>query len=108
RPAAEAAQCAAEQGKFWEFHDRLFGDQSRLSDEDFKKDAAQLGLDSAQFDTCVDSHKYKAEIDNDLHVGDEAGVSGTPAFYINGRMLSGAQPFGEFKRIIDEELALKR
>jgi protein-disulfide isomerase len=108
RPAAEAAQCAAEQGKFWPFHDRLFGDQSRLSDADFKQHAAQLGLDTKQFDTCVDSHKYQGEIDNDIRAGDEAGVSGTPAFYINGRMLSGAQPFAEFKRIIDEELAAKK
>jgi protein-disulfide isomerase len=108
RPAAEAAQCAAEQGKFWQFHDRLFGDQSRLSDEDFKQHAAQLGLDTTQFNACVDSHKYTAEIDTDIHAGDEAGVSGTPAFYINGRMLSGAQPFEAFKRIIDEELTLKR
>jgi protein-disulfide isomerase len=108
RPAAEASQCAAEQGKFWPFHDKLFGDQSRLSDEDFKQDATQLGLDSAQFNACVDSHKYKAEIDTDIQAGDEAGVSGTPAFYINGRMLSGAQPFEAFKRVIDEELAQKR
>ena len=108
RPAAEAAQCAAEQGKFWQFHDKLFGDQSRLGDDDFKQDAAQLGLDAAQFNACVDSHKYKAEIDADIHAGDEAGVSGTPAFYINGRMLSGAQPFEAFKRIIDEELAAKK
>jgi protein-disulfide isomerase len=108
RPAAEASQCAAEQGKFWQFHDKLFADQSRLGDEDFKQHAAQLGLDTAQFAACVDSHKYQAEIDTDIRVGNEAGVSGTPAFYINGRMLSGAQPFEAFKRIIDEELALKR
>jgi protein-disulfide isomerase len=108
RPAAEASQCAAEQGKFWQFHDKLFGDQSKLADEDFKQHAAQLGLDTAQFNACVDSHKYSAEIDNDIHAGDEAGVSGTPAFYINGRMLSGAQPFEAFKRIIDEELNAKR
>ena len=108
RPAAEASQCAAEQGKFWQFYDKRFGDQSRLSDEDFKQDAAQLGLETAQFNACVDSHKYGAEIDNDIHAANEAGVSGTPAFFINGRILSGAQPFEEFKRIIDEELALKR
>jgi protein-disulfide isomerase len=108
RPAAEASQCAAEQGKFWPFHDRLFGDQTRLSDEDFKQGAAQLGLDTAQFNACVDSRKYKGEIDVDIRAGDEAGVSGTPAFYINGRMLSGAQPFEAFKRIIDEELNSKR
>jgi protein-disulfide isomerase len=108
RPAAEASQCAAEQGKFWQFHDKLFGDQSKLGDEDFKRHAAQLGLDTAQFNACVDSRKYQAEIDNDIHAGDEAGVSGTPAFYINGRMLSGAQPFEAFKSIIDEELSAKR
>jgi protein-disulfide isomerase len=108
RPAAEASQCAAEQGKFWQFHDMLFGDQSRLGDEDFKQHAVQLGLDTARFNDCVDSHKYRAEIDTDIRAGDEAGVSGTPAFYINGRMLSGAQPFEAFKRIIDEELNAKR
>jgi len=62
----------------------------------------------AQFNACVDSRKYSAEIETDIHVGDEAGVSGTPAFYINGRMLSGAQPFEAFKSIIDEELNAKR
>ena len=107
-PAAEASQCAAEQGKFWQFYDKLFGDQSQFGDEDFKQDAAQLGLDAAQFNACVDSHKYRAEIDIDIRAGNEAGVSGTPAFFINGRMLSGAQPFEAFKRIIDEELAIKR
>ena len=70
--------------------------------------AAQLGLDTAQFNACVDTQKYRAEIDVDIRAGDEAGVSGTPAFYINGRMLSGAQPFEAFKRIIDEELARNR
>jgi len=108
RPAAEASQCAAEQGKFWPFHDKLFGDQSKLGDEDFKQYAVQLGLNAAQFNACVDSHKYSAEIENDIHAGDEAGVSGTPAFYINGRMLSGAQPFEAFKSVIEEELNAKR
>jgi protein-disulfide isomerase len=108
RPAAEAAQCAAEQGKFWPYHDTLFGNQSRLSDGDLKQHATQLGLDAAQFATCFDSRKYQAEIDVDIRAGDEAGVSGTPAFYINGRMLTGAQPFEEFKRIIEDELARKR
>lgn len=105
RPAAEAAQCANEQGKFWAYHDRLFGDQSRLSDADFKQHAAELGLDAAQFTACYDSRKYRADVDTDIRVGNEAGVSGTPAFYINGRMLSGAQPFDVFKKVIDEELA---
>jgi protein-disulfide isomerase len=108
RPAAEAAQCAAEQDKFWPFHDKLFGDQSRLSDQDFKQHAAELGLDTGQFNSCFDSRKYKAEIDADIRTAEEAGVSGTPAFFVNGRMLAGAQPFEVFQRVIDEELALAR
>jgi protein-disulfide isomerase len=108
RPAAEAAQCAAEQGQFWAYHDRLFADQSKLSDGDLKQSAADLGLDAGKFNTCVDSHKYSARVEADIKAGNEAGVNGTPAFFINGRMLSGAQPFEEFKRVIDEELAFKR
>jgi protein-disulfide isomerase len=107
RPAAEAAQCADEQGRFWAYHDRLFADQTQLDDADLKRHAAELGLDAAQFNACYDSRKYTADIDADVEAGNEAGVSGTPAFYINGRMLSGAQPFEAFKRIIDEELARK-
>jgi len=105
RPAAEAAQCANEQGQFWPYHDRLFADQSKLSDADLKASAAALGMDAAKFNACVDSHKYKARVDADLQAGNEAGVNGTPAFFVNGRLLSGAQPFDEFKKVIDEELA---
>jgi len=107
RPAAEAAACAGEQGKFWPYHDRLFANPTKLSDADLKQHAAALGLNTTQFNTCVDTHKLKAQIDNDVKDGEEAGVNGTPAFYINGRMLSGAQPFEAFKKIIDEELARK-
>ena len=107
-PAAEAAQCANEQGKFWAFHDRLFDDQSKLADADLKASAAALGLDAGKFNACFESHKYKAKVDADMQAGNEAGVNGTPAFFINGRMLSGAQPFEEFKKVIDEELAAKR
>ncbi len=108
RPAAEASQCAAEQGQFWQYHDRLFADQGKLADDDLKQSAAALGLDAGRFNACFDSHKYKARVEADMQAGNEAGVNGTPAFFINGRMLSGAQPFDEFKRVIDEELALKR
>jgi protein-disulfide isomerase len=108
RPAAEAAQCAHEQGKFWEYHDRLFGNQALLGDADLKQHAVLLGLDAGQFNACYDSQKYKADVDTDIRAGDEAGVSGTPAFYINGRMLSGAQPFEVFQRVIDEELNTER
>ncbi len=106
-PAAEAAQCANEQGKFWPYHDRLFADPRKLSDADLKQAAADLGLDTAKFNACVDSHKYKARVDADMQAGDAAGVSGTPAFFINGRQLSGAQPYEAFKQLIDEELARK-
>jgi protein-disulfide isomerase len=89
------------------FHDRLFSNQQLLEDADLKQHAAQLGMDAAQFNSCYDSRKYSAEVDADIRAGDEAGVSGTPAFYINGRMLSGAQPFEAFKEVIDDELARK-
>jgi protein-disulfide isomerase len=107
-PAAEAAACAGEQGKFWEYHDRLFDNQSRLGKADLKKHAAAVALDTAKFDACVDTHKYKSDVDVDVAAGEEAGVSGTPAFFINGRQLSGAQPFEAFKRLIDEELAARK
>lgn len=108
RPAAEASACAAEQGKFWQYHDDLFRDPSKLADNDLKTRAAAIGVDVARFNACFDSHKYKAEVDQDIKEAEEAGVTGTPAFFINGRSLSGAQPFEAFKRIIDEELSLKK
>jgi protein-disulfide isomerase len=108
RPAAEAAQCANEQGQFWAYHDRLFGDPGKLSDAELKQSAAALGMDAARFNKCVDDHKYRAVVDADQQAGADAGVTGTPAFFVNGRLLSGAQPFEVFKRVIDEELELKR
>jgi protein-disulfide isomerase len=108
RPAAEAAQCANEQGQFWPYHDRLFAEPGKLADADLKKAAADLGMDAARFNTCVDEHRYQAVIEADQQAGNDAGVSGTPAFFVNGRLLSGAQPFEAFKRVIDEELELKR
>ena len=108
KPAAEASQCAAEQGKFWEYHDKLFANPSRLADSDLKQSAAELGLDAAAFNKCVDTHKYAAQVERDFHAGEDAGVNGTPAFFVNGRMISGAQPFDAFKRLIDEELESKK
>jgi protein-disulfide isomerase len=107
RPAAEASACAAEQGKFWPYHDRLFDQPSKLSDADLKQHATEVGLEMTRFTACVDSRKYKTQVDEDVKDGDEAGVNGTPAFFINGRMISGAQPFEAFKKIIDEELGAK-
>ena len=108
RPAAEAAACAAEQGQFWPYYDRLFADQTKLSADGLKQSAAALGLDTGRFNACVDTHKYKDRVETDIKEGNEAGVNGTPAFFINGRLLSGAQPFDAFKRVIDEEIELKR
>jgi protein-disulfide isomerase len=108
RPAAEAAACANDQGKFWPYHDRLFASPSKLADADLKQHAAELGLNAPQFNSCVDSHKFKAQVDADVKAGEEAGVNGTPAFFINGRMISGAQPYDVFKKVIDEELELKK
>ena len=88
--AAEAAECAEEQGKFWEMHDKLF--------------AKDLGLDSAKFDECLVSDKYASEVQKDFKDGQGAGISGTPSFFINGVKLVGAQPFSAFQQVIEQEL----
>ena len=103
--AASAGRCAGEQGKFWEFHDAMFADQSKLAPADLKASAKKLGLDTAKFDECLDKGKYKAAIEADMAQGHSLGIDGTPAFYINGRPLTGAQPFDKFQTTIDEELA---
>lgn len=102
--AAEASECADEQGKFWEYHDKLFANQGALDIPSLKAYAIELKLNSAQFNQCLDSGKYEPEVKKDLEDGKAAGVSGTPAFFINGRLVSGAQPFDNFKKVIDEEL----
>jgi protein-disulfide isomerase len=104
RPAAEAAACAAEQGKFWEYHDRLFDHQDKLGDSDLKAHAVALGLESGAFNACVNTRKYQKDVDADIADANDIGVTGTPAFFINGRPLDGAQPLEVFKQIIDEEL----
>jgi protein-disulfide isomerase len=104
RPAADAARCAEAQGKFWEYHSKLFASED-LSPEKLQALATEVGLDRTKFDACVAKQQFKDGIDKDIADGTEVGVTGTPAFFINGRMLSGAQPFEKFKEIIDEELA---
>jgi protein-disulfide isomerase len=104
--AAEAAMCANEQGKFWEYHDVLFKNQQTLEVPQLKDHAKEVGLDGTNFSACLDSGKYKKSVDEDMAAGQKVGVSGTPAFFINGVMLSGAQPFDEFKRVIDQELGV--
>ncbi len=108
RPAAEAASCANAQGKFWEYHAKLFENQGSLADDKLKQYAKDLGLDSAKFDECLTKKPFKDAIDKDIADGGKVGVNGTPAFFVNGRMLSGAQPFEKFKEIIDEEIAAKK
>jgi protein-disulfide isomerase len=107
RPAAEAAACANDQARFWDYHDRLFANQSKLSLPDLKQHARDLGLDAAKFNACLDARRFQKDVDADLDTAQMLGVSGTPHFFINGRALSGAQPFEAFKAVIDEELARK-
>lgn len=110
-PAAEGTECAEEQGKFWEMHDAIFDEQEKqgsgtiqFTADDVKNWAAKIGLDTTKFNQCLDSGKYRQEVEKDLADGAAAGVNGTPATFINGRLVSGAQPYSVFKTIIDEEL----
>jgi protein-disulfide isomerase len=106
--ASEAAHCAADQGKYWEMHEKLFANQQALTVPQLKEHAKGIGLDQAKFDKCLDGGDKASIVVANKKAGDEAGVSGTPAFFINGRMLSGAQPFEKFKPLIDAELAGKQ
>jgi protein-disulfide isomerase len=102
--AAEAARCAGEQGKFWEYHDLLFGSQAQATPADFKRFAEQLKLDANNFATCLDSGKHAAAVASDVQEGTRLGITGTPTFFINGRLVVGALPLEAFQRIIDREL----
>ena len=103
-PAAEAAMAAHEQGKFWEMHDKLFANFRNLNRENYEKWAQEIGLDMNKFKAALDSGKYKERVASDAAAANRVGARGTPAFFINGRLVSGAQPFENFKRVIDEEL----
>jgi protein-disulfide isomerase len=102
--AAEAAQCARDQGKFWEMHDLLFAEQTSLSVDALKEKARRIGLDTQVFDDCLDSGKSRDAINADRHDGDELGITGTPASFINGRFTSGAVTESELKNVIEDEL----
>ncbi|MBI3072412.1 MAG: thioredoxin domain-containing protein [Deltaproteobacteria bacterium] len=107
KKAHEAALCAHDQGKFWEMHDKLFDNQKALGVDALKGYAKELAIDTAKFNECLDSGKKGAIVEKGLEDGQKAGVNGTPAFFINGRVVSGAQPLEAFSEIIDAELARK-
>jgi len=104
KPAAMASECAHEQDKFWEYHDELFENNENLGDDLYLQIAADLGLDIEQFQTCLESEKYSEEVDKDLADGQKYGISGTPGFFINGKLISGAQPYSVFKDAIEQAL----
>lgn len=106
-PAAQAVHCAQDQGKFWEYHKNLFESAGDLSKGDLAKRATDVGLDAAAFEACTASNKYDGLIKSNYDDGAALGVTGTPAFFINGRMLVGAQPIEQFRDIINDELSRK-
>ena len=103
-PAAMASMCAHEQGKFWQMHDQLFANNQALEDAQIEGYAKAVGLDVGKFKACYSANKYKGQIEADQMKANQLGARGTPAFFINGRFLSGAQPFPAFQALIDEEL----
>lgn len=105
--AAEAAACANEQGRFWEYRDRLFETQ-KLSPADVERHARDLRLDAAAFATCLASGRYVDEWRKDRSDGERYGIRGTPAYFINGRLVAGAQPFESLSQIVDEEIEVAR
>jgi protein-disulfide isomerase len=111
--AAEASECAADQGAFWDYHDRLFDAQQGKNLGAFRKDnlvqyAAELGLETAAFSNCLDSEKYIQTVREESATAASLGVRGTPSFLINGRPLIGAQPFEVFQQYIETEISKVR
>src|SRR6266850_2887961 len=109
--ASMAVDCAGEQNKYWEYHDKVFREQFNKGDDlvrfkadDLKRWAKDTKLDQPKFDQCLDSEKYKNEVLKDKADGDAVSVQGTPTFFINGRVIGGAQPYPAFKTLIDDLL----
>jgi len=104
RPAAMASEAAGNQGKFWEYHDKLFANQNKLGPDDLKQYAKDLGLNMSQFEKdLLDPGKQK-RVDDDMAEARSLAISGTPGFFVNGRFLNGAKPFAEFAKVINAEL----
>lgn len=106
KPASEAAACAGAQGKFWEYHEKVFSGAG-FEDADLSRHATELALDMTAFEQCRTSGTMRAAVEKDLEAGKAAGVTGTPAFFINGIPLSGARPLEAFVKLIEKELAAK-
>lgn len=111
RPSALAANCANEQGRFWSYHDAIFAEQAKKGQgtiaygvTELKEWARQVGMDMSRFIPCLDSAKYLSEVEQDVADGSAVGVSGTPSFFINGKLIVGAQPYSSFKALIDAAL----
>lgn len=105
RPAAEAAMCADEQGKFWAFHDAIFALNGRIEANSFDAIAGEIGLDGAALARCIEEGRFKDYVENDARAGEAAGVTGTPAFFVNGIPMKGARDVADLSRVIDGELA---
>ena len=104
RPAAEASACADAQQQFWPYHDKLFANNRKLEKDDLLRYANELGLDESRFEQCFEDRTFQSKVDSDFQAARAAGITGTPAFVVNGVLLSGARPSAEFYRIIDAEL----
>jgi protein-disulfide isomerase len=104
RGASEAALCAQDQGKFWEYHSALFRESPKLGEEELKQYASDLGLDRAAFDACLAEDQHAASVRADVEAGERIGVAGTPAFYVNGLPVAGARSADQFAAVIDQEL----
>jgi len=105
--AANAAECANEQNKYWEFHNLLFTGGAGLGEEAYQSYAAAINLNSFSFQQCLDENRYEAEVTADFEYASSIGISSTPTFFVNGVALIGAQPYEVFKEVIDMELAGK-
>ncbi len=103
--AAEASHCAAEQGKFWEYHDLLLANPAMLQQAGFVEHARKLQLDEKRFEACLTSGKFRSAVQSDYQDGLRAGVNGTPGFFVNGIFLNGNQPVSAFENIIEDELS---
>ena len=105
QPAAEASECASEQGKFWEFADAMFANQESLSTDFYAKTAKDLGLNEARFKDCVATRKYQSLVTSNEQAGLAVGVQGTPGSFVNGVEIPGAVPYAQLKAAIDAAFA---